>query len=648
MMKQIKKLLFVLFALALVLSLGVCAAAEGGDEPPAVVASGECGESGGSMVYTLYADGTLNISGSGKMKYWTHVTYAPWADLRDNIVRVIIQPGVTNVGHHAFEYATVLESVVLPEGIEYIGDSAFCGCENLVSINIPSTVRNIYDHAFHYCTKLPSIDMQNSKITSVAFCAFKQCYKLETVTLPPTVTTIRDSAFSDCQRLRQINIPEGVTSIGEFAFNSCRALENLVLPDSITHIYNYAFDSCSKVNLPSLPENLETLGELAFQDCNFESVTLPDHLVSVARRAFAGNKNLTTVAVPASVESIDSTAFAECKALTAYTVAPENQNYKSVDGVLFTKDGKTLLDYPAAKPGSFYAVPDGVTELANKAFDGCKQLTDLALPDGLTTIGDEAFSGCSGLTALQIPQGVTAIGGAAFRDCISMERIELPDTLERMGTFMFDYCTSLRSVTLPASLTSIGHYTFGMCSALETVILPAEITSIPEGFSAGCTALREVHYVGTVDQWLALSVNQYANDAFKNAAVHIHDDLSTAQLSGSENWNSIPTSDAGLPKGVLYLDFTDAVKDRFSAEQQNDALTMLNAGNWSVDYDSLTLKGALTLPAALYASGAGKQITWYPTRDVLALALREAGVNLKSLAIVQGIENGEIVLAPED
>ena len=612
------------------------------DESEIVLASGNCGESGGNVIYTLYSDGTMIISGTGKMKYWTHVAYTPWADLRDNIVRVIIQPGVTNVGYHAFEYATVLESVVLPEGVEYIGNSAFCGCEKLVSINIPSTVRNIYDHAFHYCKKLPSIDMQDCKIQSVGFCVFHSCYNLETVTLPPTVTGFSDSAFSDCQRLRQINIPDGVTVIGEFAFNNCRALENLVLPDSVTHIYSFAFDSCSKVNLPSLPKNLETLGELAFQDCNFESVTLPDHLVSVARRAFARNGNLKTVTVSASVESIDSSAFTECSGLTAYTVAPENQNYKSVDGVLFTKDGKTLLDYPAAKPGSFYAVPEGVTELANYAFSGCGQLTDLTLPEGLTTVDDEAFSYCSGLTSLCLPHGVTTLGGAAFRGCAALEQIDLSDTLERMGNFMFDYCTSLRSVTLPASLTSIGHYTFGMCSALETIILPAEITSIPEGFSAGCTALREVHYVGTVDQWLALSVNQYANDAFKNAAVHIHDDIATTQLSGSENWNSIPTSDAGLKKGALYLNFSDAVQENYSAEQQSDALAMLTAGSWSLDSDSMALRGVLTLPAALYASGAGKQITWYPARDVLASALCEAGVTWITLPFtIDGLSDGD-------
>lgn len=410
----------------------------------------------------------------------------------------------------------------------------------------------------------------------------------------------------------------------------------------MTTIKNGAFQGCSKVNPPKLPANLQTLEDLAFAACNFESVSIPAHLTSIPRRAFAGNPNLTSVEIPASVASINSSAFTECTALTAYTVAAENQSYKSVDGVLFTRDGTALLDYPAAKPGSAYAVPSGVTEIKDYAFWACSQLTYLGLPEGLTTIGEYAFYSCTGLTSLQLPHGVTTLGGSAFRACTALAEIDLSDTLESLGFFAFECCNSLRSLTLPATLTSMGHYAFNACQNLEKVTFYPALTQIPEGAFYSCDALSEIHYVGTIDQWLALSVNQYGNDAFKNAAVHIHDDLSTAQLSGSENWNSIPTSAAGLQKGALYLDFTDAVNNRFPAEQQSDALTMLNAGNWFLDADSMTLRGALTLPAALYASGAGKQITWYPTRDVLALALREAGVKWIALPYGdKGLNDGD-------
>ena len=607
-------------------------------ESDLVLRSGPCGYGGSDLdVYTLFTDGTLIISGTSLMDDWTHASRTPWADLRDSIVRVIVQPGVTSFGPYAFMYTPKLESVVLPEGITYIGAWAFCGCEKLTSINIPSTVRNIYGHAFQGCKGLKTIDMQSSKITTINYCTFNGCSKLETVTLPPTLQGFSESSFSDCFALREINIPDGVVTIGVRAFGSCRSLENLILPDSVTTIKNGAFQGCSKVNPPKLPANLQTLEDLAFAACNFESVLIPAQLTVIPGRAFAGNPNLTSVEIPAYVEGLASSAFAECKALTAYTVAPENQNYKSIDGVLFTKDGKTLLDYPAAKLGSAYAVPDGVTELANEAFDGCKQLTDLALPEGLTTIGDQAFSGCSGLTDLQIPQGVTSIGGAAFRGCAGMERIELPDTLESLGFFAFECCNSLRSLTLPATLTSMGHYAFNACQNLEKVTFYPALTQIPEGAFYSCDALSEIHYVGTIDQWLALSVNQYGNDAFKNAAVHIHDDYDSLASIDSAYWTALPTSDAGLQKGALYLDFTDAVKEAFPAEQQNDALTMLNAGNWFLDADSMTLRGALTLPAALYEGNAGKQITWYPSRDVLALALREAGV--KWIALPYG-DNG--------
>lgn len=609
---------------------------------PSILESGNCGADGSDVQYQLYSDGTLVITGSGEMQYWTHVTYTPWADLRDNILRVIIQPGVTNVGYYAFMYTKNLESVTLPEGIEYIGEWAFTGDEKLESVNFPSTIRNIYAHAFQGCKGLKTADMQNCKITTVDYCTFNQCSKLETVTVPPTLLGFSQSSFSDCFALREINIPDGVVTIGERAFGGCRSLENIALPDSVTTIKNGAFQGCSKVNPPKLPDNLETLEELAFAACNLDSVAIPAHLTSIPRRAFAGNPNLTSVEIPASVASINSSAFTECTALTAYTVAAENQSYKSVDGVLFTRDGTALLDYPAAKPGSAYAVPSGVTEIKDYAFWTCSQLTYLGLPEGLTTIGEYAFYSCTGLTSLQLPHGVTTLGGSAFRACTALAEIDLSDTLESIGVFAFECCNSLRSLTLPATLTSMGHYAFNACQNLEKVTFYPALTQIPEGAFYSCDALSEIHYVGTIDQWLALSVDQYGNDEFKNAAKHIHADADSLAVIDADNWKAIPTSDAGLQKGALHLDFTDAVQENYPAEQQSDALAMLTAGSWSLDYDSMALKGTLTLPEALYASGAGKEITWYPARDVLASALREAGVTWITLPYsADGLRDGD-------
>jgi hypothetical protein len=516
--KPIALLLSVLMVLALFAPLSVVSFAEG--DEPAVVASGDCGKNGNNMLYTLYSDGTMVLSGSGQMKYYQYAGNAPWKDYRDSIRYLVVQPGVKTISSHAFEYAKNLESVSLPDGFEYIGEWTFAGCYKLESINFPSSLKTIIDYAFHSCRSLKTVNIQGS-VTKIPSLAFYQCYKLESVTLPATVQTISESAFAGCLSLHEINLPDGLTTIEGGAFSGC-ALTSLSWPDSITTIGNGAFGGCS--GLPStLPANLETIGELAFQDCKMESVTLPDHVVSVGRRAFARITNLQTVEIPASVTSIDSTAFSDCTALTSFSVAADNQSYKSENGVLFTKDGATLVDYPAGKTDETYDVPAGVTEIAPYGFDCNRYLKNLTLPDGLTTIGTFAFYGCSGLSAMAIPEGVTQLPGFSFSGCSALATLTLPESLETIGTFEFDGCRSLRAVKLPA-VKKIGHYAFGMCKGLEQITLTPALTNISEGAFSGCEALTDVYYLGTTAQWNAKTVDATANDYFLNATVHLHDD----------------------------------------------------------------------------------------------------------------------------
>ncbi len=71
--------------------------------------------------------------------------------------------------------------------------------------------------------------------------AFRDCYNLETVSLPSTLTKIGDYAFSACKKLNQLVLPENLTEIGEAAFQDCHSLEKLEIPDSVVKIGDGAF-----------------------------------------------------------------------------------------------------------------------------------------------------------------------------------------------------------------------------------------------------------------------------------------------------------------------------------------------------------------------------------------------------------------------
>jgi hypothetical protein len=109
--------------------------------------------------------------------------------------------------------------------------------------------------------------------------------------------------------------------------------------------------------------------------------------------------------------------------LTCITVNAGNTVYKSIDGVLYNKEGTILIAYPAGKTATSFTIPNGVTTIGDSAFAFCTGLTSITIPSGVTSIGDSAFSYCTELTSITIPSGITSIGLWAFRGCTELTTI---------------------------------------------------------------------------------------------------------------------------------------------------------------------------------------------------------------------------------
>ena len=203
--------------------------------------------------------------------------------------------------------------------------------------------------------------------------------------------------------IKTVVVEHGLTTIGNSAFALCSALANIAINDSVTSIGDNAFLVCRNLTAISLPDSTKTIGALAFGACS----------------------GLTSIDIPAEVSYIGEGAFSGCSSLSAINVDADNGVYKDVDGIVFSKDEKELLIYPAGKEASSYTVPDHVTALGYGAFINCENLTRLELQDSLTTIGREAFYNCSNLSIVIIPGTVTTIGDNAFQYCSSLDTIEV-------------------------------------------------------------------------------------------------------------------------------------------------------------------------------------------------------------------------------
>ena len=160
-------------------------------------------------------------------------------------------------------------------------------------------------------------------------------------------------------------------------------------------------------------------------------------------------------------------------------------------------------------------IPQSVTSIGDRAFDGCSALTTLSLGEKIKTIGNCAFENCTSLTGVTIPQSVTSIGYYAFEGCTNLNpltikgpitsmgnyafagstyltSLTLCDDIQTIGNFAFVGSTSLKTVTLPKNLTSIGEYAFADCSELESITIPEKVETIEPDTFNGCSNLESI------------------------------------------------------------------------------------------------------------------------------------------------------------
>ena len=152
-------------------------------------------------------------------------------------------------------------------------------------------------------------------------------------------------------------------------------------------------------------------------DSSTTSFTVPDSVTTIGDYAFTWNEFLETIYIGESVTSIGKEAFSTCNRLKAFEVDQNNPCFKSVDGVLYSKDGTELIQYPGGNQEETFFMPDGVKVIRPYAFNGYQEMKYIVFPESLTEIGDYAFGGSYNLSNITIPATVTVISDSAFWSC---------------------------------------------------------------------------------------------------------------------------------------------------------------------------------------------------------------------------------------
>ena len=235
------------------------------------------------------------------------------------------------------------------------------------------------------------------------------------------------------------------------------------------------------------------------KDKTITSITIPDCVTSIGDYAFGWCPSLTSIEIPSSVTSIGDSAFYHCDSLTSIAVEKDNLKYKSIDGNLYSKDGKTLIQYAIGKAAKTFSIPNSVTKISASAFDNCDSLTSIEIPNSVTSIGDLAFYWCSSLTSIEIPNSVTSIGNGAFVGCDSLN-YNVKDGLKYLGNESNKYLylaytesDSITTVNIDSGCRFIREYAFSNCSSLTSIVIPNSVTSIGSDAFSGCSSLKYIY-----------------------------------------------------------------------------------------------------------------------------------------------------------
>ncbi len=244
---------------------------------------------------------------------------------------------------------------------------------------------------------------------------------------------------------------------------------------TVVTIERLAFYKMDNLKSITLPDTITKIGDNAFLNCkSLVSINIPSGVTEIGTAAFYGCESLKSFTVPAKVKNIGLTSFERCLSLENIYVDSANQYYTDINGVLYSKDLKTLYQYPAGKVGSSYVIPNTVTAVTEGAFAN-NTLKSVTIPDSVTTIGKDAF-GWSTLEEIVIPDSVTEIGNWAFCGCTQLKSAKLSKNTLVLPNLLF-YNTALESLKIPEGVTTINKKAFSNTN-LKSAIVPKSVVKI--------------------------------------------------------------------------------------------------------------------------------------------------------------------------
>lgn len=526
-------------------------------------------------------------------------------------------------------YSVVMESgvfrvskVVIPETyngkkVSIIEGYAFRNCSTLRTIEIPDTIEIVYyTSAFERCSALTEIVVYETGhaaapkyssddgvlyyesetaaqgkelvfipaartgnvsipkgVRSIGESVFTGS-KIETVTIPSTVSNISIKAFEDSKYLTDIyfDLDEGdELFVGDDAFSGCVALKSLTIPARYTTFSPEVLGDNASIENITVAEDHETYSSVSGLLCNKDGDTLiycpagrrgalriPSGIRAIGNGAFKNCTNLTSVIIPSFVMRIEDRAFENCTRLTSVTFAGGNALGSKLsvgESVFVNCTGLSKVNFEENS---------NVVALGDGTFSGCSKITSIKLPATLQQVSARLFDGCSNLVNIEVdeksaylsaednilynkdktrmiyysvsktdnvlvlPESLETIDANLFKDNVTIEKVIFGKNVKEIGESAFENCANLMSIVFVDGGENdlvIGERAFASCSAFSNIYVASSAEDSEDDYVAGTPAnLRKIGaYAFTEAQFdgeliLSEGLEEIGEGAFQSAS----------------------------------------------------------------------------------------------------------------------------------
>lgn len=469
-------------------------------------------------------------------------------------VKFANEDALTSIEDSAFS-KTGLTSFTLPKNVKELGSSVFKENKKLASFTWNNVASEVGRYFFDGCLALTDFKFTDA-LTSIGYRAFYGT-GLKTIVIPDTITSIGGGAFSGNESLTSVTWSKNVTTIPSSCFNGDSKLTNISNVDEVTKIdsgafYGAGFTKVDGTNL--LKSKVTTIGSNAFFNLpNLTEVVIPGNVKTVESQAFRNNLKLEKVTIEEGVATIENNAFAACiklkevvfpsslvsygnsgEGLFEYGVGIENINlsenveqYKSVDGVVYTENLDTLFEYPRGNKRETYKIIDGAKKVNNKVFAAAHYLKEVDF-NKVTEIGryilaDTDIFGINGSSAIEkvkTPDTLEKLSSTAFSNSKALKTLDLSlsTKIDVIPSEIAKNSKALETVTLPETITKINSNAFNGCVSLTSINLPKGIKEIKSNAFSEATNLIAT-YDGTKGEFLGLGEDAIGYGAFASGAI---------------------------------------------------------------------------------------------------------------------------------